>query len=197
MGDHTWTDDFLAHVFPGTSSIMDSFRESIGRLNAYCRRYKEAIRSVLVTGPPGSGKNYTVRAVSAHSAWLTCTDDEKRELHYCDSRGRMLLPAEQLIDRLLAKEHRPAPRKPPVRVSRLATVLVPQLTENLIASELFGHKDGAFTGATKARPGIFGDDSTEDILLDEFAELPPPLQAQLLHVIETGRIPSRRRPCRR
>ena len=58
------------------------------------------------------------------------------------------------------------------------------LPENLMESELFGHTKGAFTGADKARKGLFLEADTGTIFLDEIGELPLLLQVKLLHVIE-------------
>jgi two-component system response regulator AtoC len=58
------------------------------------------------------------------------------------------------------------------------------LPENLIESELFGHIKGAFTGADKARKGLFLEAESGTLFLDEIGELPLPLQVKLLHAIE-------------
>jgi DNA-binding NtrC family response regulator len=60
------------------------------------------------------------------------------------------------------------------------------LPEPLLESELFGHEKGAGSGALQARAGRFEDTSEGTILLDEIGELPPPLQAKLLRVIQDG-----------
>ena len=54
----------------------------------------------------------------------------------------------------------------------------------LLESELFGYEPGAFTGATRSKPGKFELANKGTILLDEIAEMPPPLQAKLLHALQ-------------
>lgn len=58
------------------------------------------------------------------------------------------------------------------------------IPENLIESELFGHTKGSFTGADRARKGLFLEADKGTIFLDEIGELPLALQVKLLHVIE-------------
>jgi DNA-binding NtrC family response regulator len=62
------------------------------------------------------------------------------------------------------------------------------LPESLLESELFGHKRGAFTGATRSRRGYFELAHGGTIFLDEIAELPLHLQSRLLRVLEEWQI---------
>ncbi len=55
---------------------------------------------------------------------------------------------------------------------------------DLMESELFGHLAGAFTGAAKSRKGLFQQADGGILFLDEIAELPAPLQAKLLRVLQ-------------
>lgn len=58
------------------------------------------------------------------------------------------------------------------------------LPAELLESELFGYEVGAFTGATRPKPGKFELCDRGTILLDEIGEMPPSLQAKLLHVLQ-------------
>ncbi len=60
------------------------------------------------------------------------------------------------------------------------------LPADLLESELFGYEAGAFTGAVRSKPGMFELCNRGTILLDEIGELPPPLQAKLLQVLQDG-----------
>lgn len=60
------------------------------------------------------------------------------------------------------------------------------LPVDLLESELFGYEAGAFTGATKSKPGKFEMCDKGTLLLDEIGEMSPQLQAKLLHVLQDG-----------
>lgn len=59
-------------------------------------------------------------------------------------------------------------------------------TKDLLENELFGHKSGAFTGATKDQRGLFEEAHLGTIFLDEVGEMAVELQAKILRVLETG-----------
>ncbi len=95
--------------------------------------------TVLITGPSGSGKDLTARAVHA------------------------------LSDR----------RKRPY-----VAVNCPTIPENILESELFGYKKGAFTHATQDRSGLFQEAHTGTIFLDEIGDVNPTIQTKLLRVLQ-------------
>jgi len=60
------------------------------------------------------------------------------------------------------------------------------IPHELLESELFGYEAGAFTGATRSKPGKFELANGGTVFLDEIAEMHPALQAKLLHVLQDG-----------
>jgi DNA-binding NtrC family response regulator len=68
----------------------------------------------------------------------------------------------------------------------LVTVNCATLQESLLESELFGHEKGAFTGADKAKAGLFEVAEGGTLFIDEIAEMAAAMQAKLLRVLEDG-----------
>ncbi|MBC8045329.1 MAG: sigma-54-dependent Fis family transcriptional regulator [Fimbriimonadaceae bacterium] len=60
------------------------------------------------------------------------------------------------------------------------------LSKEILESELFGYKEGAFTGAQKDKKGLFEEANDGTIFLDEIGEMPLDLQAKILRVLENG-----------
>jgi len=84
---------------------------------------------------------------------------------------------------VIARElHRLSDRKN----KRFVKVNCAALPSELLESELFGYEKGAFTGATRFKPGKFEIASDGIIFLDEIGDIPLPLQAKLLHVLQSG-----------
>jgi len=70
------------------------------------------------------------------------------------------------------------------RARPFAVVNCPTLSEDLLASELFGHARGAFTGAVKDQPGRVEAAAGGTLFLDEIGEMPVALQAKLLRFLQ-------------
>ena len=84
---------------------------------------------------------------------------------------------------VIARElHRLSDRKN----KRFVKVNCAALPSELLESELFGYEKGAFTGATRFKPGKFEVASDGIIFLDEIGDIPLHLQAKLLHVLQSG-----------
>jgi two-component system response regulator HydG len=62
------------------------------------------------------------------------------------------------------------------------------ITESLLESELFGHARGAFTGAVKARRGLFEEADGGSLFIDEVTETTPAFQTKLLRVLQDGEV---------
>src|SRR5437763_8339888 len=126
-----------------------------------------AARALIAESPPMKQALDIVARVAAHRTTVLITGE----------RGT----GKEVIAQAI---HRAGPRAagPFVAVNRAA------IPENLLESELFGSVKGAFTGASGDRPGLFEQADGGTLLLDEIGELPLPLQAKLLRVLQEGEI---------
>jgi transcriptional regulator with PAS, ATPase and Fis domain len=147
-------DEFLQRYLPGSSNAVRRLRRDIGVLNSHLGT--SLINLILLRGESGVGKGHVARVVAAHLRWLRIK--ETKEYAGLDVGMTPYLD-----------EFRP--------------ILLTALPENLIESELFGHKKGAFTGAEKDRDGLLKQGYT-DILLDEIGDASPVLQSKLLNILE-------------
>ena len=119
---------------------------------------------------------------------LAHSDKMKKVLEMVDriapTRSTVLLQGESGTGKeLLAHRiHDLSPR----RTETFLAVHCAALTETLLASELFGHEKGAFTGATERRVGRFEMANGGTLFLDEVSEIPLEMQVKLLRVLQEG-----------
>ena len=72
--------------------------------------------------------------------------------------------------------------------ARFIAVNCGSIPENLLESELFGYEKGAFTGADRAKAGLFEEAESGTLFLDEVGEMPFPMQVKLLRVLQENEI---------
>jgi len=163
-------DAFLEYIFPGASDGMVNLRAQIGKINHQHKMYRNA-PVILLLGETGVGKTFVAHAVAAHGAWLRLSDDERESYYREGKNGAFLISQEKLLRVLTG--------------AKFDEIYLPLLTDDIAASELFGHVQGAFTGAVKQNPGRLGNEELENILLDEVGDAAPRIQAKLLQVVES------------
>lgn len=109
-------------------------------------------------------------------------DTLARARRFARSSGTVLISGESGTGKeLLAQylhDNSPRASRPCVRVNCAA------FHDGLAESELFGHEQGAFTGASRRHDGFLHAAGDGTLFLDEIGELPPPTQAKLLRVLE-------------
>jgi DNA-binding NtrC family response regulator len=163
--------DFIMKPFR-LPQILDAVRRALER--ARLRRENFVLRRRLEEAAP------PVATMIGESAAMRALRDSVQRLAQVDST--VLLYGESGTGKELVAQalHAGGPRARgpfvPVNCGGLAG--------ELIESELFGHARGAFTGATRARDGLFLYANGGTLFLDEIGELPPSLQATLLRVLE-------------
>jgi transcriptional regulator with GAF, ATPase, and Fis domain len=170
----------LATVYGQIIALALQAAEQAALLESYRARLEERNRLLEgeVTGPGHAGG----RIVGFESAAMRELAATARQVAVTDAP--VLITGEtgsgkEVLARAIHGWSRRA-RKPFVKLNCAA------LPEGLVESELFGHKRGAFSGATADRLGRFAVASGGTLLLDEIGDLPPGAQAKLLRVLQEG-----------
>lgn len=155
-----------------------------------------AVRRVLETGrteAAGASSNSVARehieAVEHDIFFLAASPAMQKIRNQLEQVAKVDIPVlllgesgagKEVLARLMHKLSRRA-GKPLVKVNCAA------LPHDLLESELFGYEAGAFTGATRSKPGMLELCDKGTIFLDEIGEMSPALQAKLLHVLQDGK----------
>jgi len=162
--------DYLAKPFTPAQ-----IRHVVGRVaerRALASRIDDLERRVAESAPRSdlASESPRMRAV-LETAWKAAASDAPILLRGESGTGTGVLA--RAIHARSARAARP-----------FATVNCPTLTDELLASELFGHARGAFTGAVKDQPGRVEAAAGGTLFLDEIGEISPALQAKLLRFLQ-------------
>ena len=138
----------------------------------------------LMNGSHDSGYGYLQGLIIGESAAMLQT--KRNILRLSKSEVTVLITGEsgtgkELVARAI-HELSPRCKNPFIKVNSAA------LPSNLLESELFGFEKGAFTGAWQKKPGKFKLAHSGSLLLDEIGDIPLPLQAKLLQVLQDNEL---------
>jgi DNA-binding NtrC family response regulator len=171
----------LNGTFIGEASIVEAYMTDLCEFRCGTRRLRfvpEPVRDVLIEAP-------------ARFGGLVGTTPEMIELfaklqRYAPTPMSMVIQGETGTgkERVAEAIHDVSPRhdKPFVAVNCAA------VTDTLLEAELFGHVRGAFTGADRARDGLFVEADGGTLLFDEVGEMSSAMQAKLLRVLENQEV---------
>ena len=151
---------------------------------------RTAIERALRRTPPATAAATIAASAAGVEGMLGCSPAMqaafKRIALAAASDAAVLLTGESGVGKELAAlaMHRNSPRS----AGPFVAVNMAALSPNLAEAELFGHVEGAFTGATHARRGLLAQANGGTLFIDEVAEIPAPIQVKLLRALDQGEI---------
>jgi len=165
----------FASLAAATVSVADRLQQLASRASDEHQR-AEIYRAAAAEAAP--------RPLLGHSAVIRRLLDEVRAVGASDLT--VLVTGETGVGKELVAQalHAASPRA----ARPLVSINCAALPEALVESELFGHVKGAFSGAVGDRRGKFELADGGTLLLDEVGELPLPVQAKLLRVLQSGQL---------
>jgi two-component system response regulator AtoC len=185
-GDSAWM-HFASQLGVETVLTKPILRQDLDRLISRFAPAQPAAASRPLTDPSDTGSTYVEELEGGRFFLADCP--VMRQIY---NSIRLLAPVDvpvlilgesgvgkEIISMLLHKHSMRAQRS-------FINVNCAALPSELLESELFGYEVGAFTGATKAKPGKFELAHKGTILLDEIGEMSAAMQAKLLHVLQDG-----------
>jgi DNA-binding NtrC family response regulator len=128
-------------------------------------------------------QRWGIEGIVGQSLLMAKILSDVRRLHKNDTTNVLILGESGTGKELIARAiHFGGIRKAGPFIALNCSAIPSELAED----ELFGHVRGAFSGATESRKGRFELANSGTLFLDEIGDMPPPLQAKLLRVIEDG-----------
>ena len=150
--------------------------ERLKKENAFLKGREETRRT--------GGRGNAQQEIIGHSAVMRTLEGQLAKV--VDTRVTVLVEGETGVGKELvaAAVHYRSRRRDKLFVSQNCAAM----PENLLESELFGHKKGSFTGAHEEKKGLFEIADGGTLFLDEVTEMPLSLQSKLLRVLQEGEI---------
>ncbi len=161
---------------------LEYFRAQVNRaaMHAGLVRQNQELRDQLADAGVGAG----FEAIVGNSPGMRNVVQKARQVA-ATSIPVLILGESGTGKELVARAiHESSPR----RKNRLVTLNCAGLSESILEDELFGHVKGAFTDARSERTGRFEHANKGTIFLDEIGDMPGPMQAKLLRVLENGEV---------
>jgi sigma-54-dependent transcriptional regulator len=168
---------------------LQGFADSFGRLGSFVlghmhllqrlRRPSSGATPAPVSTPSASGYGLTGKSTAMRQVYSLIS----KVLHspYTVLLGGETGTGKEVVARAI---HECGPRRSQAFIVQNCAAL----PENLLESELFGYRKGAFTGADRDRSGLFDAANGGTLLLDEIGDIPLSLQAKLLRVLQEGEV---------
>jgi DNA-binding NtrC family response regulator len=179
-GMNLGADDYVTKPFI-LSELLESVRARLRRTSEITSRVGAALEEPAggAAGPGAAGPGTLVQAPEMLALYAQLEQVAASQLSV------LVLGETGVGKEVVARElHRRSPRA----AGPFLPLNCAALSEQLLEAELFGFERGAFTGATRARPGLIETAQGGTLFLDEIGELPAAVQVKLLRVLEERKV---------
>ena len=187
-------DTLIGAIYMDTQSTAQRFNEeNLNFLKAFAKQSALAIENTRLLEKLESENRQLKRQISLNQQFPEMIGQSPQTLRIlelirdvAESNATVLIEGEsgtgkELVARAL---HYHSQRKQKAFIP----IFCGSLAENLLESELFGHKKGSFTGAMENKTGLFEEADQGTLFLDEIADISKTIQTKLLRVIQEGEI---------
>jgi two-component system response regulator AtoC len=185
-GMNSGADDYVTKPFQLTE-LLEAVRARLRRLQSLSAQAHAAVAASGAAGELSGGAAGDVANVAPLPAGVVRVDPAMHELYrqvqqVAQSQLNVLVLGETGVGKeVLARSLHDLSAR---RAAPFLPLNCSALSEHLLEAELFGHEKGAFTGAMRARAGLFETAHGGTVFLDEVGELPLSTQTKLLRVLE-------------